>query len=146
MGVFPACISSCLWLFSLNDFQKHQYSAQVCKEAQPPVDFATHASAWLLLNIRHKPFIYTASLFLAPEDMIHFHRRQQWYSHLRQCGMAGIGRSGPYGCSKCVCSLGNEWSVPCSLHVPHVQGLLFCFDWPNRLWSVTSLCLDKHST
>lgn len=81
MGVFPACISSYLWLLSLNDFQKHQHSAQIYKEAHRPVDFATHALAWLLLNIRHKPFIYTVSLFLAPEDMIHFHRCQQCYSY-----------------------------------------------------------------
>lgn len=60
MGVFPACISSCLWLLSLNDFQKHQYSAQVCKEAQPPVDFATHASAWLL------QILGTNHLFILP--------------------------------------------------------------------------------
>lgn len=149
MGVFPACISSCLWLLSLNeqalDFQWHQHSAQVCEEAQPPVGFATHASAWLLLNIKHKPFIYSASLFLAPEGMIHFHRCQHWYSHLCQRGMAGAGKSCPRGSSECVRSLSNEWSVPCSLRVSHVQGLLFSFDWPNRLWSVTSLWLDKCS-
>lgn len=149
MGVFLACTSSCLWLLSLNeqalDFQWHQDSAQVCKEAQPPVDFATHASAWLLLNIRLKPFIYSASLFLAPERMIHFHRGQQWYSHLRQRGMAGAGKSCPCGSSKHARSLSNERSVPCSLGAARVQGLLFSFDWPNRLQSVTSLWLDKCS-
>lgn len=67
MGLFLACILSCLWLLGLNEralvFQWHQHSVQVCKEARPPVDFATRASAWLLLNIRHKPFIYSASFF-----------------------------------------------------------------------------------
>lgn len=146
MGVLLAC---CLWLLSLNeqgpDFQWRQHSVPVCEEAQPPVGFATRAFAWLLLNIGHNPFIYSASFFLAPEGMIRFYRRQQWYSHLRQRGMAGTGKSSPCGSSECVCSLSNEWSVPCSLRVPHVQGLLFSFDWPNRLWRVTSLWLDKHS-
>lgn len=100
---FPACTSRCLWLLSMNepapDFQWHQHSAQVCKEAQPPVGFATRASARLFLNIRHKPCIYSASLFLAPEGVIRFHRRQWWYSHLRQRGMAGTGKSCPPGSS-----------------------------------------------
>lgn len=122
MGVFPACISSCLWLLSRNDFQKHQHSAQAYKEAQPPVGFATHAPAWLLLNIRHKPFIYTYCFLLLkirpistvinsdiPISVWHGWDRTLWLFQ--------------------VCLL----PVPCSLHMPHIQGLFFCFDWPNSL-------------
>lgn len=135
MGVFPACISSCLWLLSRNDFQKHQHSAQAYKEAQPPVGFATHAPAWLLLNIRHKPFIYTYCFLLLKIRPISTVINSDIPISV---GMAGIG---PYGCSKCVCSL---FLVPCICHTFKVcsfvlTGQTACEVSPLCAWINTAL-------
>lgn len=50
------------------DFQWHQRSAHVCKEAQPPVGFATRASARLFLNILGINHLFILPLcFLLPK-------------------------------------------------------------------------------